>query len=68
MSRCSDDVRNHLLVHDDTDRIVQQTLTKDDSIKFRVNLVLIKDGQDGDRVSCGERGTKYQAFKKGDFQ
>lgn len=37
-------------VHNDTYGIVQQTLPKDDSVQFRVDLVLIENGKNSDGV------------------
>lgn len=44
--------KNHLLVHDDTDSIIEQTLSKNDCVQLGVDLVLIEDGKDSNRV-CG---------------
>ena len=33
-----------LLVHDDTDSIVEQTFAKDDGVEFGVNFVLLENG------------------------
>ena len=52
----------YLLIHDDTDRIVEQTLSKDDSVQLRVNLVLIEYRQDGDGICGGERRPENQAL------
>lgn len=43
-------LQGYLLVHNDTYGIVQQTLPKDDSVQFRVDLVLIENGKDSDGV------------------
>lgn len=44
----------HSLIHDDTDSIVQQTFAKNDGVKLWIDLVLIEDGKDGNRV-CGRK-------------
>lgn len=54
--------QNHSLVHNDTNSIVEQTLAKNDGVEFRVDLVLVEYGQDGDRVRCGQRGSEDEAF------
>ena len=46
-------VWNHLLVHDDTNRIVEQALSEDDGVQLWVDLILIEYGQYGDRIRCG---------------
>ena len=55
---------SHLLVHDDADCIVENALTKDDRVEFRVNLVGVKDGENSDRVGGREGGTEDEAFKE----
>lgn len=47
-------VLNHLLVHDDTDSIVQQTFSKDDGVEFGIHFVLVEDSKDRDWVGGGE--------------
>ena len=37
----------HVLIHDDTDRIVQKTLSEDDIVQLRVDLILIEYREDG---------------------
>ena len=46
---------NDVLIHNDTDSIVEQTFTKDDSVKLGVNLVLIEYSKDGNRIGCRQR-------------
>lgn len=58
----------YLLVHDDTDCIVQQTLTKDDGVELGVHLVLIEDGEDGDWICCRQCGPEDEAFDQPDFE
>lgn len=55
----------YVLVHDDTDRIVEQTFAKDDRIKLRVDLVLLENRQNGHRIRCRECGTESEAFDQG---
>jgi hypothetical protein len=52
----------YLLVHDDTDGIVQQALTKDDAVQLRIDLVLIEDGKNRDWIGGGERRSKDETF------
>ena len=56
------------LVHDDTDSVVQQTLSKDDGVQLRVDLVLVKDGEDGHRVGGRQRRPERQALNQGELQ
>ena len=56
--------RGDLLVHDDTDRIVQQAFTKDDVVELWVDLVLVEDSEDRDRIRRGKGGPEYEAFDK----
>lgn len=39
-----------LLVQDDTDGVVQQALSEDNTVQVRIDLVLLKDSENGDRV------------------
>lgn len=43
----------YLLIHDDTDSIVQQALAEDDSIQLGVDLILIEYGKNGDWIRSG---------------
>ena len=58
----------YLLVHDDTDSIIKQTLSKNDGVQFGVDFVLIKNGKDSDWVRGGKRRPKDQAFKQREIQ
>lgn len=42
--------KGYLLVHDNTDSIVKQALTKYNGIELGVDLVLVEDRQNGDRI------------------
>ena len=53
----------HSLIHDDTHSIVQQTLTKDNAVQFWVDLILLKNSQNGNRVSSGQRGSECETFE-----
>lgn len=44
----------HSLEHDDSDRIVQDALSKDDRVELRIDVQRVEDGEDGDRVCSGE--------------
>lgn len=52
----------HLLVHNDTDSIVEQTLAKDDGVELRINLVLVENGEDGNGIRRRKRRAKGEAF------
>lgn len=54
----------HLLVHDDTDGVVQDALAKDDAVQLRVNLVCVEDGQDRHRVCGRQCRAKNEALKQ----
>ena len=41
----------HSLVHDDRDSIVQDALSENDRVQFRVDLVGVEDGKDRDGIS-----------------
>ena len=51
------------LVHDDTNGVVEKTLAKNNRIEFWVDLVLLKDGQDSDRIRSREGRAEYQALQ-----
>ena len=53
------------LIHNDTHSIVKQALAKNDGIKLRINLVLVENGQNGNRIGGRQSGTKNQTFKQG---
>lgn len=55
----------YVLIHDDTNSVIDQTFAKDDSIELWVDLVLLKDGQNCYRIRCRECGTESQAFNQG---
>ena len=38
------------LVHNDTNGIIEQALSKDNGVKLWVDFVLVEDGEDRDRV------------------
>lgn len=59
---------SHLLVHDDADCVVEDTLPKDDRVQFWVDLVGIEDGEDSDRVGGRQGGTEDEAFEKGELE
>ena len=41
----------YLLVHNDTDSIVEQALAEDDCVELGVDLVLVEDGKNGHWIS-----------------
>jgi hypothetical protein len=53
-SRRTDKMTAHSLVHDDTDRVVQDALAKDDRVQLGVDFVRVEDGEDGHWVGGGE--------------
>src|SRR5258708_385512 len=55
----------YVLIHDDTNSVIDQTFAKDDRIELWVDLVLLKDGQNCYRICCRECGTESQAFNQG---
>ena len=52
------------LVQDDTDCVIEDTLAENDRVEMRVDLVLVKDGKNSDRVGSGECGAEDKAFDK----
>lgn len=56
------------LIHNDTDSIVQQTLTKDDGVQLGIDLVLIEDGQNGNGVRGRQGGSKDKTFEQGNVE
>lgn len=58
----------HSLVHDDRDRVVQDTLPKDDRVQLRVHLVCVEDGENSDGIGSRERRSENEAFEQGEFQ
>lgn len=53
----------HVLIHDNTDGVVEKTFAEDDRVEFGVDLVLLKNGKDGHRVRSRQSRTEYQAFQ-----
>lgn len=53
---CVSDIRlflsggGYVLIHNDANSIVEQAFAKDDRIQLRVDFVLLKDGQNRDRI------------------
>ena len=57
------DEPRYSLVHDDTDGVIEKTLSENDRVQFRIDFVLLKDGKDGYRIGSRQRRTKYQTFQ-----
>ena len=58
---------SYSLVHDDTDRVVQQTLAQDNGVQLWVHLVLIENGEDGHWVRGRKRRAKRQTLAERQF-
>ena len=50
------------LVHDDSDRIIQNALAEDDAVGLWIDPVLLGDDQDLDGVCRAQRRAKYRPF------
>ena len=48
----------HSLIHNDTHSIVKQALAENDGIKLWINLILVENRQNGDRICGRQSGTK----------
>ena len=58
-----EELRWYSLVHDDTDSVVQQTLSKDDGVQLRIDLILREYAQDSNGVRSAERRAEDQTLK-----
>jgi hypothetical protein len=54
------------LEQDNSDGVVEDGLSKDDSVELRVNLISVEDGKDGDGIGSGESCADGDGLDKGD--
>jgi hypothetical protein len=54
----------YLLVHDDGDRIVQDTFPENDGVQLGINFIRIEDGENRDGIRGRERWSKDEAFQE----
>jgi hypothetical protein len=54
----------YLLVHDDGDRIVQDTLAEDDGVQLGIDFIRVEDGENRDGIRGRERRSKDEAFQE----
>jgi hypothetical protein len=51
------------LVHDDRDRVIEDTLSKDNGIQLRIHLVLIENSENRHWIRGRQGRSKDQAFE-----
>lgn len=56
------------LVHDNTDCIIQQTLSKYDRVQLRIDLVLVENRKNRHRIRSRQRRSKNEALYKSHFK
>lgn len=61
-------MNRYALVHDDGDRIIEQTLTENDAVEFWVDLILLEDRKDRNRIRRRECGTEDEAIQYGEVE
>jgi hypothetical protein len=63
LDSAEEEVTEHILIHDDTHGIVQKTLAENDGVELWVNLILVENSENGDRISSRKCRSKCQAFQ-----